>query len=347
MEPGALAAGSLPSWRRAIEKDRRVGADCAISTSMADRGYRRSLIYDRLVLAVTETHLPGVPLVRRGKVRELYDLGDALLLVATDRISAFDCVLSPGIPDKGRVLSQLSNFWFSRFGDVENHLIETDADRFPPSLHGFGELLAGRSAIVRKAEVIPFECVARGYLAGSGWADYVRTGKVCDVALPPGLSQADRLPEPIFTPATKSESGHDENVPFEKLAEAVGSDVAERLRDSTLDLYRRASAEANVRGLILADTKLEFGRADGRVIWIDEAFTPDSSRYWSARDWTPGRSPASYDKQFVRDWLESTGWNKRPPAPRLPDAIVRTTRAKYLEAFRILTGEIPRGVSPS
>jgi phosphoribosylaminoimidazole-succinocarboxamide synthase len=296
------------------------------------------------VLAVTETHLPGIPLVRRGKVRELYDTGDALLLVATDRISAFDCVLSPGVPDKGRVLSQLSNFWFDRFPDVENHILETDASRFPESLRPFGDLLAGRSVLVRKAEVIPFECVARGYLAGSGWADYVRTGKVCGVPLPAGLSQADRLSEPIFTPATKSESGHDENVPFSRMAAAVGVEEAERLRDLTLDLYRRAAEQAGSCGLILADTKLEFGRIDARLIWIDEAFTPDSSRYWSARDWSPGKSPASFDKQFVRDWLESTGWNKRPPAPHLPESIVRTTRAKYLDAFRILTGRLPAGV---
>jgi phosphoribosylaminoimidazole-succinocarboxamide synthase len=298
----------------------------------------------RSVLAVTQTHLPGVPLVRRGKVRELYDLGDALLLVATDRISAFDCVLSPGIPDKGSVLSQLSNFWFDRFPDVENHLLESDASRFPESLQPFLELLSGRSVLVRKAEVIPFECVARGYLAGSGWADYTRTGKVCGIPMPAGLSQADRIPEPIFTPATKSESGHDENVSFARMAAVVGADLAERLRDVTLDLYRRAAEESATRGLILADTKLEFGRLDGRLIWIDEAFTPDSSRYWSARDWSPGRSPASFDKQFVRDWLESTGWNKRPPAPHLPEPIVRTTRAKYLEAFRILTGRLPAGV---
>ena len=192
--------------------------------------------------------------------------------------------------------------------------------------------------------MVPFECVARGYLAGSGWADYVRTGKVCGVPLPAGLSQADRLPEPIFTPATKSESGHDENVPFSRMAAAVGAEAAEELRDRTLDLYRRAAEQAASCGLILADTKLEFGRIDGRLIWIDEAFTPDSSRYWSARDWAPGKSPASFDKQFVRDWLESTGWNKRPPAPPLPEAIVRTTRAKYLDAFKIFTGRLPAGV---
>ena len=296
--------------------------------------------------AVTETHLTTVPLVRRGKVRELYDLGDTLLLVATDRISAFDCVLSPGIPDKGRVLAQLSHFWFRRFPDVENHLVETDVERFPESLRGSSEVLSGRSAIVRKAEVIPFECVARGYLAGSGWADYRQTGRVCGIPLPGGLRQADRLPEPIFTPATKAEAGHDENVPFETLADAVGEETAGALRDRTLDLYRRASEHALSRGLILADTKLEFGRRDGRLLWIDEAFTPDSSRYWAAGSWKPGASPPSFDKQFVRDGLESAGWDKRPPAPRLPDEVVETTRSKYLDAFRTLTGTLPEGAGP-
>ena len=294
--------------------------------------------------AVTETHLP-LPLARRGKVRELYDAGDALLLVATDRISAFDCVLSPGIPDKGRVLTQLSNFWFGLFADVENHLIETDASRFPDSLSRFRDLLSGRAVLVRKAEVVPFECVARGYLAGSGWADYRKTGQVCGVRLPAGLPQAARLPEPIFTPATKNEQGHDENVSLEKMARAIGREEAELLRDRTLDLYRRASEYAATRGLILADTKLEFGRIDGRVLWIDEAFTPDSSRYWDARLWTTGHSPASYDKQFVRDWLESTGWTKHPPAPHLPEGVVQTTRSKYLEAFRLLTGRLPAGIA--
>ena len=296
--------------------------------------------------AVTETHLTTVPLVRRGKVRELYDLGDTLLLVATDRISAFDCVLSPGIPDKGRVLAQLSHFWFRRFPDVENHLVETDVARFPESLRGSSEVLSGRSAIVRKAEVIPFECVARGYLAGSGWADYRQTGRVCGIPLPGGLRQADRLPEPNFTPATKAEAGPDENVPLETLADAGGAGTAGALRDRTLDLYRRASEHALSRGLILADTKLEFGRRDGRLLWIDEAFTPDSSRYWAAGSWKPGASPPSFDKQFVRDWLESAGWDKRPPAPRLPDEVVETTRSKYLDAFRTLTGTLPEGAGP-
>jgi len=291
---------------------------------------------------VTETHLAGVALSRRGKVRELYDLGDSLLLVASDRISAFDCVLSPGIPDKGKILTQLSNFWFRQFADVENHLLETDVERFPETLRAQGQHLAGRAVLVRKAQVVPFECVARGYLAGSGWAEYRKTGRVCGIALPEKLSEAEKLPEPIFTPATKAEHGHDENISYEQLVDGVGTEEASRLRDMTLDLYKRASDYAATRGLILADTKLEFGRMDdGRLIWIDEAFTPDSSRYWDAKHYATGRSPASFDKQFVRDWLESTGWNKRPPAPRLPEGVVRTTREKYLEAYRLLTGAMP------
>jgi phosphoribosylaminoimidazole-succinocarboxamide synthase len=290
---------------------------------------------------ITETHLTGARLSRRGKVRELYDLGSTLLLVASDRISAFDVVLSPGIPDKGKILTQLSNFWFRKFEDVENHLVETDIDRFPDELRADASLLAGRSVIVRRCEVVPFECVARGYLAGSGWAEYRKTGHVCGIRLPAGLREADRLAEPIFTPATKAETGHDENVSFETMARALPEGEAERLRDLTLSLYRRAADYATERGLILADTKLEFGRLDGRLVWIDEAFTPDSSRYWDMAHYAPGRSPASFDKQFVRDWLESTGWDKRPPAPKLPEGVVRTTREKYLDAYRKLTNSTP------
>ena len=291
--------------------------------------------------AVVETHLSGARLSRRGKVRELYDLGDSLLLVASDRISAFDCVLSPGIPDKGKILTQLSNFWFRKFPDVENHLIETDVERFPEALQADRATLAGRSVVVKKAEVIPFECVARGYLAGSGWAEYKKTKQVCGVRLPAGLVEADRLSRPIFTPATKNERGHDENVTFEHMADQVGREDAERLRDLTLDLYSRARDYAVSRGLILADTKLEFGLLDGRLVWIDEAFTPDSSRYWDVANYRPGHSPHSLDKQFVRDWLDSTGWDRRPPAPRLPEGVIRTTRQKYLEAYKSLTGETP------
>jgi phosphoribosylaminoimidazole-succinocarboxamide synthase len=294
---------------------------------------------------VTETHLSSARLSRRGKVRELYDLGDAILLVASDRISAFDVVLSPGIPDKGKILTQLSNFWFRRFSDVENHLLETDIDRFPEDLRPDAPLLAGRSVIVRKCEVVPFECVARGYLAGSGWAEYRKTGHVCGIRLPAGLREADRLPEPIFTPATKAEHGHDENISFETMARALPEGRAEQLRDLTLSLYARAGEYAASRGLILVDTKLEFGLLEGRLIWIDEAFTPDSSRYWDEATWTPGKSQPSFDKQFVRDWLESTGWDKRPPAPKLPEGVVRTTRDKYLDAFRRLTGFEPAHLS--
>jgi phosphoribosylaminoimidazole-succinocarboxamide synthase len=294
---------------------------------------------------VTETHLAGARLSRRGKVRELYDLGDSLLLVASDRISAYDCVLSPGVPDKGKILTQLSTFWFRKFDDVENHLLETDVSRFPETLRADGPLLEGRSVIVKKAEVIPFECVARGYLAGSGWAEYRKTGEVCGVRLPPGLSEAERLAEPIFTPATKSARGHDENVSFSRLVDDLGEAEASLLRDLTLSLYERARQFAESKGLLLADTKLEFGRLDGRVLWIDEAFTPDSSRYWDAREWTPGRTPVSFDKQFVRDWLDSTGWDHRPPAPRLPEGVVRTTREKYLEAYRALTDSVPEHLS--
>ena len=295
---------------------------------------------------ITETHLSNARLSRRGKVRELYDLGESLLLVASDRISAFDVVLSPGIPDKGRILTQLSTFWFRKFGDVENHLLETDVARFPEELQADAPLLAGRSVIVKKCEVIPFECVARGYLAGSGWSEYKKTGRVCGIALPSGLREADRLPEPIFTPATKAETGHDENISFETMARQLPEGEAERLRDMTLSLYGRAADQAASRGLILADTKLEFGRLDGRIVWIDEAFTPDSSRYWDAAQYNPGRGQASFDKQFVRDWLDSTGWDKRPPAPKLPDGVVRTTREKYLDAFRKLTDAMPEHLEP-
>jgi phosphoribosylaminoimidazole-succinocarboxamide synthase len=295
---------------------------------------------------ITETHLSSARLSRRGKVRELYDLGASLLLVASDRISAFDVVLSPGIPDKGRILTQLSTYWFRKFGDVENHLLETDVARFPEELRADEPLLAGRSVIVKKCEVIPFECVARGYLAGSGWSEYKKTGRVCGIALPSGLREADRLPEPIFTPATKAETGHDENISFDTMARQLPEGEAERLRDMTLSLYARAADHAASRGLILADTKLEFGRLDGRLVWIDEAFTPDSSRYWDAAQYNPGRGQASFDKQFVRDWLESTGWDKRPPAPKLPEGVVRTTREKYLDAFRKLTDAMPEHLEP-
>lgn len=289
--------------------------------------------------AVDSTSLPGLPPPRRGKVRDVYDLGDSLLLVATDRISAFDVVLSPGIAGKGIVLTRMSNFWFRHFeSEAKNHLLETEAGRFPELLRLHEQLLAGRSVLARKCRVVPFECVARGYIAGSGWKDYLRTGEVCGHRLRPGLREADKLDSPIFTPATKAEEGHDENVTFERMASDVGNELASRLRDLTLSLYSRAAAYAASRGILIADTKFEFGLDDsGGVVWIDEALTPDSSRFWPADAWRPGGSPPSYDKQFVRDWLESTGWDKTPPAPTLPPDVVAGTLNRYREAFDRLT----------
>ncbi|MFI5181718.1 MAG: phosphoribosylaminoimidazolesuccinocarboxamide synthase [Thermoanaerobaculia bacterium] len=290
---------------------------------------------------VSQTSLPGLPPPRRGKVRDVYDLGDRLLIVATDRISAFDVVLSPGIPDKGILLTRLSTFWFRKFESVvTNHLVETDAARFPAPLDAERPLLQGRAVLVRKCRVIPFECVARGFLAGSGWKDYRATGEVCGHRLPPGLREADRLPEPIFTPATKAEAGHDLNIPISKMADALGADLAVKLKELTLGIYARAAAYAESRGILLADTKFEFGLDDeGRVIWIDEALTPDSSRFWPRGGWRPGGSPPSYDKQFLRDWLEKSGWDKSPPPPVLPTDVVAGTYARYVEAFETLTSE--------
>ena len=286
--------------------------------------------------AVNETALP-LPLARRGKVRDVYDLGDRYLFVATDRISAFDVVLSPGIPVKGKVLTQLSNFWFQRFGDVENHLLETDFEKFPDELRRHDEL-RGRSVLVKKCEVVPVECVARGYLVGSGLKEYKETGRVCGIELPAGLTTASKLPQPIFTPATKEETGHDINISFERMATITGEALATSLRDLTLRLYEEAADFARTRGIIIADTKFEFGLMDGRIVWIDEALTPDSSRFWPADQYKVGSNPPSFDKQFTRDWLESTGWDKNPPAPELPDEVVEKTREKYLEAYRVLTG---------
>src|SRR6266568_9363818 len=289
--------------------------------------------------ALLETSLP-LPLARRGKVRNVYDLGESFLFVATDRISAFDVVLSPGIPDKGRILNQISSFWFDHFKDVENHLLEKDFDRFPSEVRAHREL-RGRSVLVRKCAVIPIECVARGYLVGSGLKEYQETGKVCGIKLEPGLKTASKLREPIFTPATKEETGHDQNISFERMSEIIGADLAAQLRDLTLRIYKRAAENARSRGIIIADTKFEFGLFEGRVIWIDEALTPDSSRFWPADQYEVGKNPPSFDKQFVRDWLESTGWNKRPPAPELPPDVVAKTREKYIAAYRQLTGKEP------
>ena len=291
--------------------------------------------------ALESTSLFRVPFLRRGKVRDLYDLGDSLLIVSTDRVSAFDAVLSPGIPDKGKILNQLSNFWFRQFPEIENHLLETRFEKFPKVLELDRDELAGRSVVVKKCRVIPFECVARGYLAGSGLKDYRKSGSICGIPLPPGLPEAAKLPEPIFTPATKSESGHDENVPLEALENALGKTRAAELRDRTLSIYDRVSAMAAAKGILLADSKIEFGEIEGRLVWIDEAFTPDSSRFWPADGYRLGSSPPSLDKQFIRDWLERVGWDKTPPAPPLPEDVVEGTRRRYIDAFRRLTGSEP------
>ncbi|MHC4916523.1 MAG: phosphoribosylaminoimidazolesuccinocarboxamide synthase [Planctomycetota bacterium] len=291
--------------------------------------------------AVRETDLPGVKLANRGKVRDIYDLGaDGLLIVASDRISAFDSVLPTGIPDKGRVLTQLSLFWFDFLKEITpNHLISTDLAAMGHGLADHADVLEGRSMQVVKAEPLPVECVVRGYLAGSGFKDYTASGKVCGVELPSGLKNGDRLPEPIFSPATKAESGHDENIDFARMCEVVGEETAKKVRDVSLSVYTRASDYAAKRGVIIADTKFEFGQHDGKIILIDEVLTPDSSRFWPADGWTPGKTQLSFDKQFVRDYLEACGWDKEPPAPELPENVVAKTREKYVEAYRLLTGK--------
>lgn len=284
---------------------------------------------------ITETQL-GFP-KRQGKVRDVYDLGEALLIVSTDRISAFDWVLPGGIPHKGRVLTTLSQFWFNRL-PVEHHLLSVDVPVHPLIDSKERELLAGRSMVVRKAEVVPFECVVRGYLEGSGWVEYQRSGKVCGVSLPSGLKQCDRLPEPIFTPATKAETGHDENVSFEVMADSIGYDTATKLRDLSLEVYRQAAGYAATRGLIIADTKFEWGWFEGRLILIDEVLTPDSSRFWPADLYAPGQSQPSFDKQFVRQWLLTSGWDRNSPPPDLPETVVEQTADKYIEAYERLSG---------
>ena len=284
-----------------------------------------------------ESNLSGLKLVSRGKVRDMYDLGDAMLIVTTDRLSAFDVVMANGIPWKGKVLNRISEFWFGFLG-VPHHLITCDVEKMPADVRRHADVLRDRSMLVKKAKPFPIECVARGYLIGSGWKDYQATGAVCGIKLPAGLKQAARLPEPIFTPATKAVTGHDENIGFEEAAKAVGRETAEALRTRTLDIYRKGAAHAESKGVILADTKFEFGLVDGEIILIDEALTPDSSRYWPKAGYREGISPPSYDKQFVRDYLESIRFNKKPPGPVLPEDIVRKTSEKYLEAFRVLTG---------
>jgi phosphoribosylaminoimidazole-succinocarboxamide synthase len=286
------------------------------------------------------TNLNGRQPDRQGKVRDLFEAGDALVLVATDRISAFDYVLGSGIPDKGKVLTQLSAFWFGRTtGIVPNHLLTMDLSQFPSEMRAHADILAGRAMLVRRTTPIAIECVARGYLSGSGWKEYQATGAVCGVHLPTGLRESDRLPAPIFTPATKADTGHDINISEAEAGALIGADLVARLRDLTLALYDAGVRHAESRGIILADTKFEFGLApDGRLLLIDEAMTPDSSRYWPADQYAPGGPQPSFDKQFVRDYLERIRWNKQPPVPSLPDDVVAHTREKYLEAFRRLTG---------
>jgi phosphoribosylaminoimidazole-succinocarboxamide synthase len=286
---------------------------------------------------ILETNFAGLKLRARGKVRDIYDLGDRLLLVATDRLSAFDVVMPTPIPDKGRVLTQLSLFWFDKLvGLVPNHVLT--ATGFDGELAPYAKELAGRAMVVRKAEPILVECVVRGYLAGSGWKDYQKTGAVCGIALPGGLLESSRLPEPVFTPSTKASSGHDENISFDEVKKIAGAALAARLRDTSLEIYRRAADYAAGRGILIADTKFEFGLLDGELVWIDEALTPDSSRFWPADGFQPGRAQPSFDKQFVRDYLERSGWNKQPPAPALPPEVVAGTQAKYREAYRRLVG---------
>jgi phosphoribosylaminoimidazole-succinocarboxamide synthase len=285
-----------------------------------------------------DLELPGIAKLRSGKVREVFDLGDTLLFVATDRLSAFDVILPDPIPQKGAVLNQISAFWFRKFGFVQNHLITDDIEKFPPQLAGFRDQLQGRSMIVRKTKPLPVECVVRGYLAGSGWKEYEASGSVSGVALPQGLQLASPLSEPIFTPSTKSEAGHDENIDWEKCCAAVGRDVAERVKDLSLKIYEAGRAHAAKCGIIVADTKFEFGLLGDELLLIDECLTPDSSRFWPADRYVVGQSPPSFDKQFVRDYLETLDWEKTAPGPSLPAAIIEKTAAKYREAFELLTG---------
>lgn len=287
-----------------------------------------------------QTEFPTLTLHARGKVRDLYLVGSDLLLVATDRISAFDHVLGSGIPDKGAILTQMSVFWFDFLKDiVSNHLLSTNVDDYPEVLRPYTESLRGRSMFVKRAQMFPVECVVRGYISGSGWKDYKATGGVCGIPLPTGLRESDKLPEPLFTPASKSQGGeHDENVSFANVIEQVGQKNADKLRDLSLRIYAKASAHAASRGLILADTKFEFGLVDGNIVLADEVLTPDSSRYWPADQYAPGGPQPSFDKQFVRDYLEEINWNKQAPAPALPQSVITKTRGKYLDALRLITG---------
>ena len=289
---------------------------------------------------VIKTEFPDLKLVKRGKVRDIYDLGDYFLLIATDRISAFDVVLPNGIPEKGRVLTQISIFWFRQMADIiENHIQSADTEEFPDILHQYAEILAGRSMLVKKASPLPVECVVRGYLSGSGWKSYQKDRTICGINLPEGLKESSRLPEPIFTPSTKEEEGHDINISFREVGDIVGRELSEKLRDTSLRIYSRAREIAEKKGIIIADTKFEFGLYNGKLMLIDELLTPDSSRFWSVRDYAPGKGQDSYDKQIVRDYLLTLDWDKTYPGPELPETIVKRASERYTDILKIITGK--------
>jgi phosphoribosylaminoimidazole-succinocarboxamide synthase len=291
----------------------------------------------KMNLAISQTDFPGLTLRGRGKVRDIYDLGDQLLIVATDRLSAFDVVLPTPIPDKGRVLTQLSLFWFEKLASIVPHHVISAAN-FGGALAPYADALEGRAMLVRRTEPLPIECVVRGYIVGSGWKDYQKTGAICGIPLSKGLRESDKLPQPIFTPSTKATTGHDENISFEQTVDTIGLPLAQKLRDTSIELYSRAAEYAAERGIIIADTKFEFGTLNGELIWIDEALTPDSSRFWPASQYQPGVTQQSFDKQYVRDYLERIGWNKQPPGPALPPDVVAATAEKYREAYQRITG---------
>ncbi len=289
---------------------------------------------------ITETNMPEIPLLSRGKVRDIYDLGEYLLLVATDRISAFDVIMPTPIPDKGKILTQLSVYWFKKFEDqIKNHLVSSNVNEYPDVCRQYRDQLEGRSLLVRKAKPLPVECIVRGYLVGSGWKEYKSSGTVCGIKLREGLVVADKLDEPIFTPSTKAEKGeHDENISFDKMVKLVGKDIAEKVKDLSILIYKEGAKEALERGIIIADTKFEFGLCGGELLLIDEVLTPDSSRFWPADEYTPGTTPRSFDKQYLRDYLVEIGWSPDQPAPELPREVVENTRSKYMEALKRLTG---------
>ncbi|GAB6183845.1 phosphoribosylaminoimidazolesuccinocarboxamide synthase [Thermodesulfovibrio hydrogeniphilus] len=289
-------------------------------------------------MLVLQTNLEGVKFLRRGKVRDIYEVDNYLLIIASDRVSAFDVVLPNGIPGKGRILTQISLFWFGKVKDiVENHLVTARVDEFPEPLKKYKDILEGRSMLVKKTEPLPVECIVRGYITGSGWKDYKKTGMVCGIKLPEGLKESEKLPEPIYTPSTKAQEGHDINITYEDTVKILGEDTARKIKELSIAIYKRASEIAEKKGIIIADTKMEFGIYDGKIILIDELLTPDSSRFWSMKDYMPGKPQDSYDKQIIRDYLLSIDWDKKPPAPVLPDEIVKKTAERYEEIFRILT----------